>query len=67
MESDINSYRINNFDNVKRNKEEEYQLELQHYIRTELDMNVYQKNVITFNLTLIKLKQKMEKLKEDLQ
>lgn len=66
MESDINSYRINNFDNVKRNKEEEYQLELQHFIRTDLDMNVYQKNVLTFNLTLIKLKHKMEKLKEDL-
>ena len=29
MESEINSYRINNYDNVKRNKEEELSLELQ--------------------------------------
>ena len=49
MESEINTYRINNFDSIKRNREEDLSFEMQQFIKIELDPVHYMSQVIRFN------------------
>lgn len=56
MESEINTYRINNFDNIKRNHEEDLSFEMQQFIKIELDPVHYISQVIDFINMLEKLR-----------